>query len=117
MKHVLIVEDNDEHAFLLQIQLGKLGFLSSVCVNIFHILDKVQHGMIDAITIDIGLSEINGVEVIKHVRRIDKDILIIVITSFSDESTRIHSLKSGANYHLIKPYKIEDLKTILSKVK
>ena len=41
MKHILIVEDLDDHAFLLQTQLNRLSFLTSVCTDVFQIIKKV----------------------------------------------------------------------------
>lgn len=117
MKHVLIVEDLDDHAFLLQTQLNRLHLLTSVCTDTFLILKKLKSGVIDAITIDINLPEISGIELIKHIRDIDKKVLIIVISCMNDESNRIEAAKAGASYYLLKPYNTNDLKTILEPLK
>jgi DNA-binding response OmpR family regulator len=117
MKHVLIVEDIDEHAFLLQTQLNRLHLLTSVCTDAFLILKKLKSGIIDAITIDINLPEISGIELIRHIRNIDKSVLIIVISCMNDESIRIEAAKAGASYYLLKPYNINDLETILEPLK
>ena len=117
MKHIIIVEDNDAAAFLLQTQLGKLGFLSSVCINMFIVLDKVKNEMVDAVIVDIGLPEVSGLEIIKHIREIDKKVLIVVVSGYSADSDRIQAFQLGANYYLTKPYSPSDLKTILECLK
>lgn len=117
MKHVLIVEDLDDHAFLLQTQLNRLHFLTSVCTDAFLIMKKLKSGMLDAITIDINLPEISGIELIKHIRNIDKNVMIVVISCMQDESIRIEAAKAGASYYLLKPYSINDLRTIFEPLK
>lgn len=117
MKHVIIVEDNDECAFLLQHQLNKLKFLSSVCTNPFTIIERVKNKMVDALTVDIGLPEVNGIEIIRQVRKINKEILIVVVTAQAMEETRIDCLKAGADYFIRKPYSLEELKIAFHAIK
>jgi len=112
MKHVLIVEDLDDHALLLQTQLNRLRLLTSVSKDVFMVINKLKLGLIDAFTIDIGLPGLSGIELIKHIRKTDKNVLIVVISSQADESTRIEAAKAGASYYLVKPYSFNDLKTI-----
>lgn len=117
MKHILIVEDLDDHAFLLQTQLNRLSFLTSVCTDVFQIIKKVQSGVVNAITIDINLPEISGIELIKLIRKVNKDVMIVVITCLNQESMRIEALQAGATYYLVKPCALNDLRRILEPLK
>ena len=117
MKHILIVEDGVEHAFIIQSQLNKLHFLTSVCVNPFQVLQRIRDNTVDAVTVDIGMPEINGIELIKYIRAIDKNILVVVITAFKDDATRIESMQAGANYFLVKPVAMDDMRTIFKMLK
>lgn len=117
MKHILIVEDLDGHAFLLQTQLNRLGMLTSVCTDIFQIIRKIQSGTVDAITIDINLPEISGIEILKRIRKVDKKIMVVMITCMNAESTRIEAMQAGASYYLVKPYELKDLKSIFEPLK
>jgi DNA-binding response OmpR family regulator len=117
MRHILIVEDTADHAFLLQTQLNRLHFLTSVCINTFSILHKVRLGLVDAITVDINLPSINGIELIRYIRNINKNILVVVITALDDDSKRIEALQAGASYYILKPYPMKDLKTIFEPLK
>lgn len=110
MKHVVIAEDNADHAWLLQIQLNKLHCLSSVCLDPFIIIEKVKKGLADVITIDINMPLINGIDLIKMIRKIDKNIKIIVITAQDIGDTRIRAMQAGANYYITKAYHMSELK-------
>jgi len=116
MKHILIVEDDPNAAFILQRQLNKLGILTSVTTNLFYILSKVKEGMVDAITLDLQLPEIPGHEIIKHVRVEHPHIPIIVITAQASEETRVKYLELGASYFLTKPYYPADLNRIIKNL-
>lgn len=116
MKHVLIVEDNPLDAFILQRQLNKLGILTSVTTNLFHILSKVKEGTVDAITLDLSMPEISRHEVIKHVRVEHPHIPIIVITAMASEEIRVKCLELGASYFLTKPYLITDFNRIIKNL-
>lgn len=114
MKHVLIVEDNLEAAFLIQVQLSRLKYLSSVCIDPFIVLKKVEDGLVDALTIDVMLGSVNGIALTKHIRQINPKIPIIIITAMATEDVRIQALQAGANWFLTKPYSLSELKTILN---
>jgi FixJ family two-component response regulator len=47
------------------------------------------------------------------VRKIDSEIKIVVITAISTLDVREESFKAGASYFLLKPYSLNDLKTVL----
>lgn len=117
MKHVMIVEDNPDHAWILQLQLNKLRFLSSACLDPFMIIEKVKKGLVDAITVDISMPVINGIDLIKMIRKVDKKVRIVVITSQVFDDTRIRSLQAGADYFITKPYDMNELKAVLHDIK
>jgi DNA-binding response OmpR family regulator len=106
----VIAEDNAEHAWLLQIQINKLHCLSSVCLDPFIIIEKVKKGIVDAVIVDINMPVINGIELIKMIRKVDKELKIIVVTAQQHEDTRIKAMGAGANYYITKPYQMNELK-------
>jgi len=115
MKHILIVEDDDEGIYLLQLQLNRLRCLSSVCCDMFMILERVKQHLADALIVDINMVgfQLNGIEVIRQVRKIDKNIKIIVLTAVATSEMKAESLRAGASYFMTKPYTMVDLKTTL----
>ena len=98
MRHVLIIEDNATDIFILQMYLAKLRFMSSVVTNVFSIIDYVNQDKTDIIITDLHMPVVSGIEVIRQVRSVDKDIPIIVLTANTTEAARMDSFKAGANY-------------------
>ena len=115
MKHILIVEDDHECAFLLQLQVNRLHYLSSVCCDVFQILEKIKRKTIDILIVDINLLgyQSNGIDIIRQVRKLDNEIKIVVITAVATTEIRQESFKAGASYFILKPYSLNDLKTVL----
>lgn len=113
MKHILIVEDDPLQAYLLQTIINKLGLLSTVCTNVFLILEKCRRRLFDAITVDLDLPDINGMDLVRQVRQCDKKIPIIAITSDDGESKRIECMQLGATWFLVRPGHDAALKQIL----
>ena len=112
MKHVLIVEDMSDHAFILQRHFGKMGFLTSVCTDVFLLLQRVKEHLVDAVTIDISMPDVSGIDVIGYIREVDSKIKIVVITANATEAMRITCLQKGANYYFVKPVNFNDLKMV-----
>ena len=116
MRHVLIIEDNATDIFILQMYLAKLRFMSSVVTNVFSIIDYVNQDKTDIIITDLHMPVVSGIEVIRQVRSVDKDIPIIVLTANTTEAARMDSFKAGANYYMTKPYTMNDLRTVLTNL-
>lgn len=72
-------------------------------VNIF------KKNMPQLITMDLTMPELDGIECIKHLMKINSNIKILVISAISDKSSAIEALKYGATGFLHKPFSDEQL--------
>jgi CheY-like chemotaxis protein len=72
----------------------------------------------DAVLLDIGLPALNGYEVAKRIRQEPtlKDIVLIALTGYGQETDRQTALQAGFNHYLVKPAHLEQLQTILATV-
>jgi CheY-like chemotaxis protein len=71
----------------------------------------------DILFVDIGLPDINGFELIKRIRQLNKkmeQIPIVVLTGYSDENEYQRCMQAGANQVAIKPVSVETLREIIS---
>ena len=117
MNRVLIIEDNLQDAFLIQTHLNRCKFLTSVSVNLFDILKKVENKLVDILTIDLQMPELDGQYLIEHVRKVDQTIPIVVITAMATEESRIACLQKGANYYITKPFSKADFERVFKNIK
>lgn len=105
-KTILIVEDEAEIAHLLQQLLEREGF------NCIHYRDGAQALRFfpthqpDLVILDLGLPEIDGLEVCTRIRRQAniKDPYILMLTARGEEIDRVVGLSTGADDYLVKPF-------------
>ncbi|MDO5686256.1 MAG: response regulator [Neisseria sp.] len=70
----------------------------------------------DAITMDITMPEMDGLECIQQIAAIDPNVRILVISALSDKKTGIRALKLGARGFICKPFTDEDLVAALDEL-
>ena len=71
---------------------------------------NIQDDPPDLVLLDIGLPDINGIEVLKQIKDFDPNIVVIMITAYEDTSTVISAMKSGAYDYVVKPIDMDGLK-------
>ncbi len=109
------MEDVPEQAFLVQHTLVNMKFLTVVCHNTFRAIEMIRQKEFDVIVTDIAMPEMGGIEFIKYVRMIDKEIPIVVITAYADNETKSDSFKAGADYFIGKPFTTGEIRTVFEK--
>ncbi len=72
----------------------------------------------DVILLDIGLPGLNGYEVAKQIRKLPtlKNVVLVALTGYGQESDRQASMEAGFDHHLIKPARMEQVRKILASV-
>ena len=72
----------------------------------------------DVILLDIGLPGLNGFEIAKQIRLQPalKNIVLIALTGYGQESDRLRSHEAGFDYHLVKPSDFSKVLQILATV-
>lgn len=106
--NILIVEDEPSIAENIRFALEREGFSVTWHSEGGGVLSLLTQQPIDLIILDIGLPDINGLEVCKAVQK-EHDLPIIFLTARSDEVDRIVGLEIGADDYVIKPFSPREL--------
>src|SRR6185312_3969217 len=72
-------------------------------------LDVVRRNAADLLVLDLGLPDLDGLEVIRRIRENGSAVPIIVLSSRSDEKGKIDALDLGADDYVTKPFGIDEL--------
>ena len=105
---ILIVEDDPPIRNLISVALESHGYHYLVAANAGSaILEASSHNP-DIMLLDLGLPDLDGVEVICRIRSWS-NMPIIVISARSDDSDKIEALDAGADDYLTKPFSVEEL--------
>lgn len=108
MKHILIVDDDTELCELLQEFFSAEKLCSECAHEGSSALEKIKSGEFDLVILDIMLPGMNGLDILKEVRRFSK-IPVIMLTAKGDEIDRILGLELGADDYLPKPFSPREL--------
>ncbi len=109
--YILIVEDEESIAVMLQYNLEKADFEVAVVDNGEDALDSVFARLPDLIILDWMLPIYDGVEVCKrlHEHEETQKVPVIMLTARGEESDRIRGLDSGADDYIVKPFSPKEL--------
>ena len=112
-KRILFVEDSPTMRRIIENSLKKLGVKEIMdAENGVDALEKIQKQDFDMILTDWNMPEMNGKELVEHVRKIDKykAIPILMITTRGMQEDVVTAIKSGVNGYIVKPFTPEVLK-------
>ena len=105
---ILIIDDERQIRRLLNLTLTGAGYHVRECENEQLGLSETALKRPDAIILDLGLPDMDGVEVIKKIRSWS-NLPIIVISARSEDRDKIEALDAGADDYLTKPFSVEEL--------
>lgn len=105
---VLIVEDDSGIADFLQLELEHEGFDVLHAEDGRKALELFESGAPDIILLDIMLPKLNGLEVLRRIRKTSR-VPVIMLTARGDTLDKVSGLDSGADDYLAKPFEIEEL--------
>ena len=108
MKNILIVDDDTELCELLQEFFSEEKLSSECAHNGTKALEKIKSGEFNLVILDVMLPEINGLDVLKEIRKFSK-IPVIMLTAKGDEIDIILGLELGADDYLPKPFSPREL--------
>ena len=109
--HVLVVEDEDALATLLQYNLDKEGYDVALAQDGEEALVMVDERLPDLVVLDWMLPKVSGIEVCRRLRsRAEtRNIPIILLTARGEETDRIRGLDTGADDYVVKPFSMSEL--------
>ena len=105
---VLVVEDDDEIAQVLQRSLRLEGYEVRIAADGEQALAIHAEYVPDVVILDLGLPKVDGIEVAKRVRGAD-DVPILMLTARDAVDARVEGLDSGADDYLVKPFERQEL--------
>ena len=120
MSRILIVEDEENLARFVQLELQHENYETVIENNGRKGLDEALNQNFDAILLDLMLPDLNGLEIARRVRQ-SKTTPIIMMTARDSVIDRVSGLDHGADDYIIKPFAIEELlarlRAVLRRVK
>ena len=107
MINILIVEDDVNIAKSIEVTVSIVGYGSEICSDGKSAVDAVKSGKFDLVLLDVMLPEMNGFEVLEHIK--SSGIPVIFLTALGDVAEKIKGLRLGAEDYIVKPFEAMEL--------
>ena len=112
---VLVVDDELEMRTLLQDVLQDEGLRVTVAANGSEALKQLGEEYYAVVLTDLRMQEMQGIDLLREIKRTYPDINVIVMTAFGSVDTAIEAMKEGAYDYLTKPVKNEELLRVANR--
>ena len=106
--NILIIEDEAKIARFVELELSHEGYVCDKAEDGRKGLEMAESGAYDLVLLDIMLPELNGLEVLRRLRK-TSDVPVIVLTARDAVMDKVSGLDMGADDYVTKPFAIEEL--------
>jgi len=112
---ILIVDDEDIVVRSCLRILADTDYAVDVARGGAEALKKIDETVYDVLLVDIMMPQINGLEVLQHVRQKRPDSEVIIFTGLSQSETALRAQELGAFAYLPKPFEPEDIRELIAQ--
>lgn len=106
---ILVVDDEPAILRFLQASLESQGYIVATAANARTALDRVKRHTADLVVLDLGLPDVDGLDVIRQIRDGGETLPIIILSSRENENAKVRALDLGADDYVTKPFGIDEL--------
>ncbi|WP_168122657.1 response regulator transcription factor [Paenibacillus sp. HB172176] len=108
-EHILVVEDEEGIARILQLELEHEGYTVGVAKDGRKGYEMVSEGEWQLVLLDVMLPEMSGIEVLRLIRQAGNPVPIILLTARDTVPDKVSGFEHGANDYITKPFAMEEL--------
>ncbi|UED75472.1 response regulator [Brevibacillus sp. DP1.3A] len=109
-KKVLVVDDQYGIRILLYEVLGKEGYKTFQAANGKMALEIVEKESPDLVILDMKIPGMDGIEILKHIKKINQEIKVIMMTAYGELDMIKEATQLGALTHFTKLFDIDELR-------
>jgi two-component system sensor histidine kinase/response regulator len=114
-KTIFVIDDDEIIRLSCEQILQKSGYIVETFGNGYEGIERLKQVRPPLLVVDIKMPELDGFEVIKIVRKIDPEIVIVVITGYATIETAVDAMRVGAYDFLPKPFTPGELRMIIER--
>jgi DNA-binding NtrC family response regulator len=116
MKHsILVVDDQEEICDLLQDFLSQEGYQVFTATNGSEALSLGKENELDLALLDIKMPGMDGMEVFRKLKKVRRDMDVIILTGYGTLGTAKEAMRLGAYDYLTKPFDLSLVKNVIQE--
>ena len=114
---ILVIDDEEDICKLFQRILRDEGYEIFTATNgksgvaLFKAVERIK-----IVFLDIKMPKMDGIAALKRIKKVNKEIPVIMITGYGDLKTAKEAMKLGAIDYISKPFKIDSVKSIVNDI-
>jgi len=112
-ERILIVDDEKSMCQFLSIMLRKEGYQITAVNSGKKALEAIVSTRFDVVLTDIRMNGMDGIEVLREIKKIDPTIPVVIMTAYASQKTAIEAVNQGAFHYLIKHAKNDEIKMVV----
>lgn len=113
---ILLVDDEETIRYVLRESLISEGYNVDIAEDAFQALEHFKLASYDLIITDIKMKGMNGIQLIRELKRSDSDLKIIIITAYGSLETVKEAAKLGVVEMIGKPFKVQEIKDVIVRM-
>ena len=107
--NILVVEDDKNLTEIFKDYLTHIGYSVEEANDGLEGLDKFRKGAFQLVLSDLKMPRMGGVELLKHIKQLDPQALVLILTGYGSIGSAIEAISNGAYDYLTKPVKLQEL--------
>jgi two-component system, NtrC family, response regulator AtoC len=111
---ILIVDDESEVRHILRRILAPHYDIHEAG-NGKEALERVQTEKVEVVTLDLSMPDLNGIDVLREMKRVKPEVEVIIISGFGTLSRAQEAIKYGAAGFISKPFNVADILSLIGK--
>jgi len=112
-ERILIVDDEKGIRDFLEIMIKKEGYKTAAAASGEEAIKFFSQGSYDLVISDVRMKGMGGVELLKSIKEINPETVVLMITAYASVDTAIDAMKAGAYDYITKPFNIDEVKHII----
>ena len=114
-ERILVLDDEQSILDILSQHLEAEGYDCTTTISPLKALEILRGGGFDLVITDLKMPELNGIEVVREVKKIDADVAIIVVTALIDVTNAVQAMRAGAHDYVLKPFNLSEISLAVSR--
>ena len=112
---ILVVDDDRDVCEYLRQFLIEEGFKVKALTDSTRVTEELRKERYHLVLLDLKMPKLSGVELMEQIRKVDSDIIVIVLTAYPSVESAVETMKQDAFDYLQKPFKVEELREVIVK--
>ena len=115
MQKILVVDDDQTLRETLKSSLEFHDFIVTTANDGQEAVETVRKESFDLVVMDVNMPNLNGIEALKEIKKINPSVIVIILTAYSNINDAVDAVKEGAYNYLEKPIKHDHLASLIKR--